>query len=72
MGGAQNPLSMNRFLYAHANPATLIDPTGHYAVYGDDICQSSIAAVSLRRRDTLGLRGARCRVPRPDQGERAP
>ena len=29
MGGAQNPLSMNRFLYAHANPATLIDPSGH-------------------------------------------
>jgi RHS repeat-associated protein len=29
LGGAQNPLSMNRFLYAHANPATLIDPTGH-------------------------------------------
>ncbi|HEY7589880.1 MAG TPA: RHS repeat-associated core domain-containing protein [Candidatus Limnocylindrales bacterium] len=29
MGSAQNPLSMNRFLYAHANPATLIDPTGH-------------------------------------------
>ena len=29
MGKAQNPLSMNRFLYAAANPATLIDPTGH-------------------------------------------
>jgi RHS repeat-associated protein len=28
-GTAQNPLSMNRFLYAHANPTTLIDPTGH-------------------------------------------
>ena len=22
MGSAQNPLSLNRFLYAHANPAT--------------------------------------------------
>ncbi len=32
MGSAQNPLSMNRFLYAHANPATLIDPTGHCAM----------------------------------------
>ena len=30
-GSAQNPLSMNRFLYAHANPTTLIDPTGHAA-----------------------------------------
>jgi hypothetical protein len=28
MGSAQNPLSMNRFLYALANPATLVDPTG--------------------------------------------
>ena len=28
-GSAQDPLSMNRFLYAAANPATLVDPTGH-------------------------------------------
>ena len=35
MGGAQNPLSMNRFLYAHANPATLIDPSGHVALDGE-------------------------------------
>jgi RHS repeat-associated protein len=28
-GGAANPLTMNRFLYALANPATLIDPDGH-------------------------------------------
>jgi RHS repeat-associated protein len=28
-GSAQNPLSMNRFLYAAANPTTLIDPDGH-------------------------------------------
>ena len=30
-GSAQDPLSMNRFLYAEANPATLIDPSGHMA-----------------------------------------
>jgi putative deaminase of polymorphic toxin system len=30
-GGAVNPLTMNRFLYALANPATLIDPDGHKA-----------------------------------------
>jgi RHS repeat-associated protein len=30
-GSAQNPLSMNRFLYAQGNPATLIDPDGHTA-----------------------------------------
>jgi RHS repeat-associated protein len=32
LGSAQDPRSMNRFLYAHANPATLIDPTGHIAM----------------------------------------
>jgi RHS repeat-associated protein len=31
-GNAVNPRSMNRFLYAHANPTSLIDPTGHDAV----------------------------------------
>jgi hypothetical protein len=35
MGSAQDPLSMNRFLYAHSNPATLIDPTGHMICEGD-------------------------------------
>jgi RHS repeat-associated protein len=30
-GSAQNPLTMNRFLYGLANPATLIDPDGHAA-----------------------------------------
>jgi hypothetical protein len=33
-GSAQDPLSMNRFLYAEANPATLVDPTGHRAKRG--------------------------------------
>jgi RHS repeat-associated protein len=28
-GRAQDPASLNRYLYAHANPATLIDPDGH-------------------------------------------
>jgi RHS repeat-associated protein len=30
-GSAANPMTMNRFLYALANPATLIDPDGHHA-----------------------------------------
>ena len=30
-GSAANPMTMNRFLYALANPATLIDPDGHMA-----------------------------------------
>ena len=28
-GSAQNPLTLNRYLYASANPATLVDPDGH-------------------------------------------
>jgi RHS repeat-associated protein len=31
-GSAQDPLSLNRYLYAEANPSTLIDPDGHMAV----------------------------------------
>ena len=30
-GSAQNPLTLNRYLYANANPATLVDPDGHFA-----------------------------------------
>jgi RHS repeat-associated protein len=33
-GKAVNPLSMNRFLYAHANPVTLVDPDGHSVAGG--------------------------------------
>jgi RHS repeat-associated protein len=29
-GNAQNPLTLNRFLYALANPESLIDPDGHF------------------------------------------
>jgi hypothetical protein len=35
LGGPQNPLSMNRFLYALANPATMVDPTGHLGCPGN-------------------------------------
>jgi RHS repeat-associated protein len=38
MGSAQNPLSMNRFLYAEANPASLVDPSGHCARFIDSVC----------------------------------
>jgi RHS repeat-associated protein len=42
-GGAANPFTMNRFLYALADPATLVDPDGHMAdanfgTGGADIC----------------------------------
>jgi RHS repeat-associated protein len=43
-GSALNPLSMNRYLYANANPATLIDPTGHVATAGDGLATSAAAA----------------------------
>lgn len=33
-GGAANPMTMNRFLYALANPVTLVDPDGHMAEAG--------------------------------------
>ncbi len=31
-GSALDPASLNRYLYAHGNPATLIDPDGHAAL----------------------------------------
>jgi hypothetical protein len=34
-GSAQDSLSLNRYLYAEANPTTLIDPTGHGACLDD-------------------------------------
>ena len=43
-GKAQDPLSMNRFLYAEANPATLVDPTGHQVCHaGSDLCDETTA-----------------------------
>ena len=36
-GSAQDPLSMNRFLYAEANPATLVDPSGHMGPKDDQL-----------------------------------
>jgi RHS repeat-associated protein len=33
-GGAANPATMNRFLYALANPPTLVDPDGHRTTDG--------------------------------------
>jgi RHS repeat-associated protein len=38
-GSAQNPLSLNRYLYATANPATLIDPDGHWP--WDDVAKAA-------------------------------
>jgi RHS repeat-associated protein len=38
MGKAADPISMNRYLYAVANPATMIDPDGHCATRQIDLC----------------------------------
>jgi RHS repeat-associated protein len=35
-GSAQNPATLNRYLYAAANPATLVDPDGHSARMYDE------------------------------------
>jgi RHS repeat-associated protein len=40
-GSAQDPLSLNRYLYAEGNPATLIDPSGHRAVSVAQLSRSS-------------------------------
>jgi RHS repeat-associated protein len=50
-GSAQNPLTLNRFLYANANPATLVDPDGHYAGDLDD----ERALVEVSTTTTCGL-----------------
>jgi hypothetical protein len=48
---------MNRFLYAQANPATLIDPTGHTACSNADLCDESMAI--RYRHTTSGSAAAR-------------
>jgi RHS repeat-associated protein len=39
-GSPGDPLSLNRFAYAEANPATLIDPDGHFVCAGEE-CNSA-------------------------------
>ena len=42
-GSAQDPLSLNRYLYAEANPATLIDPSGHFPIRcADKWCSANL------------------------------
>ena len=37
-GSAIDPRSMNRFLYAEANPTTLVDPSGHASYQAGQVC----------------------------------
>ena len=50
-GSALDPFSLNRFLYAHANPTSLIDPTGHNAIVEDGLIirESSLYAKPIKK-----------------------
>ena len=57
MGGAADPLSMNRYLYAEANPATLIDPTGHGVDQGAGYCAPDICGPAHVGNSDVGTAG---------------
>jgi RHS repeat-associated protein len=59
-GSAANPLTMNRFLYALANPATLIDPDGHNACMEDESGRC-VASAEANRQVAENQRKARAR-----------
>jgi RHS repeat-associated protein len=51
-GSAQNPLTLNRYLYASANPATMIDPDGHAACrFGKEDCADIAASKKAKAKD---------------------
>lgn len=59
LGQAANPLSLNRYLYAWANPGSMIDPDGHGACrLGADDCAEIAASTRLG-----ALTGAASPVP---------
>jgi hypothetical protein len=49
-GTAQDPLSLNRYLYTAANPATLVDPDGHAYCGPTGSCVAARAPTRRRRR----------------------
>jgi RHS repeat-associated protein len=49
-GSAQNPITLNRYLYALANPVTMVDPDGHCArVTADGDCINGSAVTQADR-----------------------
>jgi RHS repeat-associated protein len=55
-GSAQNPLTLNRFLFAQANPETLVDPDGHAP--WDDIANgvgSLVGGIGDAGRNAIGF-----------------
>jgi len=55
-GSGTNPITMNRYLYAGANPATLVDPSGHSACSGG-MSPSEEAACALVVASRIGWDG---------------
>ena len=51
-GSALNPLSLNRFLYAAANPETMIDPSGHTTIDEGDAYNSTLVHDSTHKHTT--------------------
>lgn len=68
-GGAQNPLTLNRFLYALASPATLIDPDGHYVDWGNDADSIQSAIAQNKNRAAIARYNAQSTVRRHVQDE---
>ena len=54
-GSAQNPLSLNRYLYANANPETLTDPDGHATCDPSHWCGSAALNPAVSGWSVTGL-----------------
>ncbi len=65
LGSAQNPLQLNRFLYAAANPATLVDPDGH-AFIDQEGTGAAIVNTIVRHTSTVGRGTNRSALLRAD------
>jgi hypothetical protein len=68
-GSAQNPLSMNRFLNAEANPATFIDPTGHCTRWMDDFCADARNGSNAVQKHAMKTVRARYTARREQRGD---
>jgi hypothetical protein len=66
-GSAQNPASMNRFLYAQGNPTSLVDPTGH-SPCNSDACDENAA---VAHRNTAEGKAALRRLQARERAEAA-
>ncbi len=63
MGSAQDPASLNRFLYAEANPTTFTDPTGHRVC--EAYCEESAPRASETKHErAVGARAGKQRQRR--------